>query len=523
MYAAVIYTFLLSQIVLGHIGLAMLFKKAGVESWKAYVPFYNSYIWMEVTGMRLYRIIFLFLPITNVFIALTMLVELNKSFGMPKLKEECLALFFPGYWLFYIGRKPEIKYTGAAGKNPKEKKNDWVEAIIFAVYAAVLIRWSTFEPYTIPTPSMEGSLLVGDYLFVSKMSYGPRAPITPLQLPLTHQTFPWASADQISNRDYIKTYLDWIKLPYYRFPGFGSIERNDVVVFNYPGQTPGFNDRDLPIDLRTNYVKRCVALPGDLLSVNKGTLVINDEKAFLHPNSQLNYSIVLKSFLTMKDKEYLSSLDVRSYDPKYAFAPYYGPDNLPTYPLHLDSADYEAVKDYFGDRYVKTIKRVDENNAASEMANIKKTAAHSNYDFFTRGAMPWWNVDNIDGVEIPYEGMTLKVNPNNFKQIFGIYQDVIENLEFSDPARVGIDFENQQLLIDGEPQTEYVFKQNYYFMMGDNRHNSADSRSWGFVPEDHIVGKALFVWMSVESGTPESKKSGFFSNIRWSRIGTLIK
>jgi signal peptidase I len=516
--------------------MAMLFKKAGVESWKAYVPVYNSYIWMEITGMKLYRVIFLFLPITNVFIALTMLVELNKSFGMPKLKEECLALFFPGYWLFYIGRKEDVKYTGAAGKKPKEKKNDWVEAIIFAVFAAVLIRWSTFEPYTIPTPSMEGSLLVGDYLFVSKMSYGPRAAITPLQIPLTHQTFPWANADDITNRKYLPTFLDWVGLPYYRFPGVGSIERNDVVVFNYPGDNSdyqihpqtgervrtGQNDRDYPIDLRTNYVKRCVAIPKDTIVVQHGDLLINRTAAFLHNHSQRRYLLMLSSTLNRKDKEFLSDLEVRGYSDN-SFIPRYGENGLPSYEWNLSTTQLTSIREHFGIRFKGSLSVADINTNEHEDAKKNKYAAHINSNFFTRGGLPDWNVDNLGPVVVPYKGMVVKVNPADFELLFGCYQDVIENLDTDPSDSVMIDFENHQLIINDAPQTEYVFNQDYYWMMGDNRHNSADSRCWGFVPEDHIVGKALFVWMSVESGTPDSKNAGFFSNIRWNRIGTLIK
>jgi signal peptidase I len=353
---------------------------------------------------------------------------------------------------------------------PQEKKGffrEWGDAILFAVVAATLIRWATFEAYTIPTPSMESSLLVGDYLFVSKLHYGPRTPITPLQVPLTHQTI-WGTS--------IPSYSDIIQLKQYRLPGFTSVKNNDVVVFNVP-----FEDQH-PSDLRTNYIKRCVGIAGDVLEVRDMQVYVNGKPAKNPEGMQNRYLLETSSML---DADFFRNLGISL----AGIQPIQG-----GYVVDCTPAQAEKFK---GMDFIKTV-HLDKDVPGRADAEVYPHTP----------SLLKWNRDNYGPIMIPKEGQTIKLTPENT----AIYETVIRKYE----GNKNVGFENGIVSIDGKPISEYTFKQDYYFMMGDNRHNSADSRYWGFVPEDHIVGKAVLVWMSMD---PNGGVSG---KIRWNRIFNLI-
>ena len=558
--AIIIYSYLLIGIVLGHIGLYKLFEKTGLDGWKALVPVYNSILWVRLVGKPSYWVILLFLPVFNVFIALSLLVELNKSFGLPLLKDEVLILFFPGFFLFYMGRNKLVTYDGPSGKNKKAKKNDWAESIIFALYAAVLIRWSTFEPYVIPTPSMEGSLLVGDYLFVSKLHYGPSTPITPLQVPLTHQTFPWVNEENISSGNFTPTFLDWIQLPYFRFPGLTSVKRNDIVVFNYPGYTATHNDLDKPKDLRLNYVKRCLGTPGDKLKIEDKKIFIDGKRYKDYPHVQHRYFVHTNKKLPVS---FFAKHKIRDYNKETRFYNKKGRVAFDMNVIDLNSIDRITAKnsglgnsqrvlgfkrymlDYFNQIRTKTgdsssflgytlFLNETQKEAISEYLGINNVAFKDFYkfmdvrghygdpkSFFTREYHQDWDVNNIGEFTIPYKGMKVTLTDENVSDFWAVYGDILLYHEGDDISPISLNESGVNgIKIDGKKVNEYTFRQDYYFMIGDNRHNSADSRSWGFVPDDHVVGKALFVWFSRESGIP--KQLSFFESIRWERIGKPI-
>jgi signal peptidase I len=351
-------------------------------------------------------------------------------------------------------------------KSTKKKSaaREWGDALIFAVVAASLIRWLLLEPFTIPTASMEKSLLVGDFLFVSKMHYGTRFPMTPLQVPLTHQKV-WGTE--------IPSYSDAIKIPYFRLPGFSDVKNNDVVVFNYPVEF------QYPTDLKTNYIKRAIGIAGDVIEVREGDAYVNDQLADKPEEMQYSYDVTTNRALT---EDFFKQNDVN-------------PDSYFTIKdgLYVVFATDQVIKRLEASPVVTSVTKRIMNNGGGESEIT-----------FLDGKSLGWNRDNYGPLQIPAEGMTLDMNPDNvMKYTFTITNyEGLENVEAKDG----------QLFIDGQKVDSYTFKQNYYFMMGDNRHDSLDSRYWGFVPEDHIVGKAWFLWLSLD------KHETMFSKIRWSRI-----
>ncbi|MGV3504221.1 MAG: signal peptidase I [Adhaeribacter sp.] len=361
-------------------------------------------------------------------------------------------------------RPREATYTKPA-KTKKGFFREWGDAILFAVVAATLIRWATFEAYVIPTPSMEKSLLVGDYLFVSKLHYGPRTPITPLQVPLTHQTI-WGTG--------IPSYTDLIQLGQYRFPGFSEIKNNDVVVFNYPPE------EEHPVDLRTNYIKRCIGVAGDNLEIRDMQVYINGKKA--ENPAQMQYRYILQTESALTDKVFRDH----------------------------QITDYWTVQGgYVVDTTPETAKTLGSLDFIKDVAVFKESPGVANAEVYPHMPSRFkWNKDNYGPIHIPRKGETIKLDSTNI----AIYETVIRKYE----GNKQVEMQGDQILVDGKPITSYTFKQNYYFMMGDNRHNSLDSRYWGFVPEDHVVGKAVLIWMSADP------KGGVSGKIRWNRIFNII-
>lgn len=347
---------------------------------------------------------------------------------------------------------------------PKSKIKEWTDAIVFAVIAATIIRWLIMEAFTIPTPSMEKSLLVGDFLFVSKFHYGARTAATPLQVPLTHQ-YIWGTK--------IPSYVDWIQLPQFRLPGFSHVKRNDVVVFNYP------TELEYPVDLKTNYIKRCIGVAGDKLEVKDMQVFVNDEPVENPAKMQYKYYIKTDENLNQRIFDKYDITEV--YQARGGYMAFI----LPETALALQKLSF-----------IKSVNVIEEEEGRG-LSNI-----------YPDGSKFPWNTDFWGPLVIPAEGMTIDINDETLSK----YGYVIQFYEGNDEVAIA----NGTLQIDGQPFTTYTFKQDYYFMMGDNRHNSLDSRFWGFVPADHIVGKALFIWMSIDPN------GGFTDKIRWSRLFSII-
>jgi signal peptidase I len=372
------------------------------------------------------------------------------------IKDILFGIFTLGVW-FLLKPKPGQRKTVV---------REWVDAIIFAVIAATIIRTFFIEAYTIPTPSMEKSLLVGDFLFVSKVSYGARVPMTPLSFPFAHHTLPLVGG---------KSYLEWIKIGYHRLPGFGHVNRGDCVVFNWPAENLG-----RPVDKKENYIKRCIGLPGDSIELRDRDVFIKGQPIPLPINSQTSYHVVTDG--TGFSEQAIDKLGLRD-----------GEMMSPTeFNFFLTRSAAETLKS-FGN-----VKKIEPNMVPRKIYQDFIFPFNSKYG---------WNVDNFGPLWIPKKGATITIDTSNID----FYRKVIGEYEGNK-----LEERNNKIIINGTETNSYTFKMDYYFMMGDNRHNSADSRFWGFVPEDHIVGKAVFIWMSWDTN------GSFLHKLRWGRLFHLI-
>jgi len=491
-----------SIIILGiHIGLYGMFQKAGITPWKALIPLYNTWCMVEKMPLKKRWFFLQLIPIAGQFITIWIAIKFVEHFGRFGLLHHAATVFFPFIYFPYLGFSTNERYAGTiVVKNYKKTTiREWVDAAVFAIVAASIIRTFIFEAYTIPTPSMEKTLLVSDFLFVSKFSYGPRVPNTPLAIPFVHHTMP------ITNT---KSYSELIKIPYKRW--FASpVERNDVVVFNFPVNDTLINDEEnfgsrvtyyqavrsmgreevwnkyediittRPVDKRENFIKRCVAIAGDTLQVINGKVFINGTPQQVFPHSERYYKIQVPPN-TYVDGEMLKSLGIG---------------------VREDQGDLQQIS---ADTWVVNITN-------EEKAKLKLPAGWMVSDFIMtpdNQLFPYydttshWAADNYGPIWIPAKGSTIELTADNMIR----YGRTISVYEGNQVAT-----KNGQVYINGIVARTYTFKMNYYWMMGDNRHNSLDSRYWGFVPEDHVVGKASLIWFSWEHGP------------RWKRLFSAIK
>jgi len=507
------------------VGAYKLFEKRGIPGWKAFVPILCSLEWQKLIGKPAWWTAMLFIPGVNLFYWAGQLTRMATAHGRTSFPDHFLAVIAaPIYWPWFAFND-NIKYISPTGLKPGQKPvpkgtiREWADALIFALVAAYLLRMFVFEAYTIPTPSMEKTLLVGDFLFVSKFHYGARIPQTPLALPLLHHSLPYSNTP---------SYLEWIKLPYMKLPALQQIKRYDMVVFNFPaGDTVALNRQEetyysivartalelknsgdqrnpidvvneqygpikaRPVDKRENYIKRCVAVPGDKLQLKDGMLYINDQPAYEPENIYQPYLITLQDNFNVSLSQ-LAEYDVDDYAP-YCTKPIQ-PGQL------LLRMTQETVAKFKTFTWVKDIHRF---TYPPKFHMVPwEDVFPNNYKYYS------WNIDNFGPITIPKKGQVLQLNDstiNQYRRLIEIYE--VNKLEEHDG----------KIFINGKETTEYTCKMDYYWMMGDNRSNSADSRFWGFVPEDHIVGKAWFIWLSLNY-----KADDIFHKVRWSRIFTNI-
>ncbi len=524
--------FLLIGYILLSVGLYFIFQKAGEEGWKGLVPGLNLVVWCRLIGRKGWYAAWLLFPIVNIFIYAAMAIDMVQSFRHYSFLDSVLAVLFAPFYFLYLGLNEKETYDGpsltkerefkarldearAANNtrliNKLEKNNpyhkgpvrEWAEAIIFAVFAAAFIRMFLIEAYVIPTSSMEGSLLVGDFLFVSKVNYGIRMPETVIQVPLLHNRIPMLGTE---------SYLEKPKLPYRRLPALESIDRNEPVVFNYPegdsvyifpNRTWSIHDYrrnsipepyaqqiksgrvplvTRPMDKKDHYIKRDIALPGDSLEIRNRQVYINGKPA--ENPSQLQYMYLVTFPNGNLNTRFFSEWGISAEDV-------------------LNSTSNSMIL-VLSDEQKEKVQAMDPQNIQISHFDISNIDAPGQLFPHDPQNFPGWNRDNYGPIWIPKKGVTVPIGPKNialYRRIIGAYEG--NTLEEKDG----------RIFINGQEAREYTFKMNYYWMMGDNRHNSEDSRIWGFVPEDHVVGKPLFIWFSTREG---SLRNG----IRWNRIFT---
>ena len=519
-----ILIFLLLSYILLSISLFYLFKKTDVAPVKGLIPGVNFIEWCKLIGRKPIHALWLLFPIVNIFIFTAMAVDLVRSFGKLGFMDSALAVIYAPVAFFktafndkdkYVGQTlllekeyaekmasaksegDDYEYKKLVANNPYKKNQgrEWVESIVFAVFAAAFIRMFLIEAYIIPTPSMEGSLLVGDFLFVSKASYGIRTPQTIAMFPLLHNTIPGLGTE---------SYLEKPSLPYFRLPKWGDVELNDPIVFNWPAgdsiylasgrswsayqasissdpallqQVERGNLRTRPVDKRDHYIKRCLGLPGDSLQIINRQVHINGE-ALANP-TEMQFTYLVDGGVGILEHKKLNELGVMS----------------------------DEINEYKSGMAVLTMN----NKQAKDVAAMYPSLTFEHMPARETGARIFpndprnfntWTIDDFGPIYIPKAGETVVITPNNialYKRIIGTYEN--HNLEIK----------NGRIFIDGVQSTSYTFAQDYFWAMGDNRHQSEDSRFWGFVPFDHMVGKPLFIWMSLNEGS-------LSKGIRWNRL-----
>lgn len=477
-----LFVFILIIQIIHYLGTWKLYQKAGRKAWEAAIPVYNAFVLMKIINRPWWWVILLFLPLVNVLMFPVVWVETLRSFGRKSAIDTILGVATLGLYIFYINYFVDVKHIENRSLKPTNPVDDFINSILFAVVIATAVHTYVIQPFIIPSSSLEKSLLTGDFLFVSKLHYGVRTPSTAISFPMVHDTIP-----VVKSRSYFKDF----QIPSIRLPKFQQIKNNDIVVFNWPTDTVyQFRDplkryTEKPTDKKTNYVKRAIGIPGDTLEIKSGDVYINGSKLAIDDREFLQYSYRMSCSQPLADLYLQKDLKIAPND--------YQRNNTATefYFVSLTDAMYHTLKEHPNVRRIEKI--LNENSNTAIFPHDKD-----------------WGLDNLGPLYIPQQGITIDLTKDNISTYFAAIRDY----EGNDVSVIG-----DEIRINGKIEKKYTFKQDYYWMMGDNRHNSEDSRYWGFVPADHIVGKPVFIWMSLDPNVPSSK---LFDKIRWERLFTTV-
>lgn len=480
------FIFFLIVQVIHFAGTWRLYKIAGRQTWEAAVPVYNAVVLMKIINRPWWWTILLFVPIVNLIMFPVVWVETLRSFGRNSTADTVLVIITLGLYIYYINYTQKVTYIEDRSLKPRTSTGEWVSSILFAVVAATIVHGYIMQPFTIPTSSLEKTLLVGDFLFVSKFHYGARIPMTPIAFPMVHDTIPIINT---------KSYLSRPQIPYFRLPGFQDIKRNDIVVFNWPVDTVNafqqYGDGKYyykPIDKKSNYVKRCVGLPGDSLEVRDGYVFINGKQNQLPDRARLQFRYALKTNGPLNPQLLVGRYDI------------------------TDGFEYDQENGIYYFRAIseESIDMLKNNPNVVEVIPLKNKKGQWEKSVFPNNGKYPWNNDYFGPVYIPKKGVTVEISPESIP----FYKRLIEVYEGSE---MGVENKITQngtdVLLNGVPISSYTFKMDYYWMMGDNRNNSEDARTWGFVPFNHVVGKPVFIWMSWDS---------INKRVRWDRVFTTV-
>ena len=527
------FIFFLSVQLIHFGGSWKLYQKAGRKSWEALIPVYNAVVLMEIIRRPKWWVVLLFIPIINLMIFPVVWVETLRSFGKNSSLDTTLGILTFGLYTYTINYNDNVQYQADRSLVPRTWFGEWISALIFAITAATLVHNYFIQPYIIPTGSLEKTLLIGDFLFVSKFHYGARTPMTAVAFPMVHDTLPIVKS---------KSYLDFPQLPYFRLPGFQKVARNEIVVFSWPADTVRqffVKEKGVrkPIDKKSNYVKRCVGIPGDTLSIVDGFVHINGEKSILPERAKTQYvhtayrakgisgrKLQSENFKDFTRKYRIDNISNESYQ---ALLPYiYGiysneRDNFivisPAAGIPVEVARKLRLKMSEilepQKELLLTIDEAEGLNKVMELDSIVRQINRSktpNTSFFPNHLPYDWNEDNFGPIVLPKAGTSVNLTLQNLPLYKKIIREYEKNL---------LEVKEGAIFINGKETTRYNFQQDYYWMMGDNRHRSEDSRYWGFVPEDHIVGKPVLIWFSID-GINDGIRNW---SIRWDRVITTVK
>ena len=524
--------FILIVQVIHFLGTWKLYVKAGRKAWEATIPIYNAIVLMQIVNRPKWWVILLFIPIINLLMFPVIWVETIRSFGRNSQLESWLVVLTLGFYIFYVNYALDVKYIDDRSLHPKTALGEWVSSIVFAIVAATLVHTYFIQPYVIPTGSLEKTLRIGDFLFVSKFHYGARTPMTTVAAPMVHDTLPLVG---------IRSYLNNPQLPYFRLPGFKKIKRNEIVVFSWPADTVRIffkKEKGVkkPIDKKSNYVKRCVGVPGDSLAVSDGYVRINGQQTVLPDRAKPQYDYIAYSQKGVSSR-LLKELGVTDFNRIFITSQLNQNqfDQISKYLMGTrrgDSGNIELITNHLGiptkairsaglslkeqtDRQrLLTITddladKLRSNVAIDSVIKTIELKGEKGYNIFPQDNSYAWNNDNFGPIYIPEKGKTIPLN----LEVLPVYKKIIKDYEGNT-----ISVNGNQISINGDITDSYTFKQDYYWMMGDNRDHSEDSRTWGFVPENHIVGTPIFIWMSIDNF-----KDGWRNwKIRWDRVFTTV-